>query len=84
MLAPTDASVCATGDPVMFTGLATDFEEGDISGRIDWTSSLTATAVMLPLELPCSPSVSVPVEVVLVSGSRVGRRVGPVICTAGV
>jgi hypothetical protein len=40
ILAPTDASVVAFGDPVTFTGLATDFEDGDISGRIDWTSSL--------------------------------------------
>ena len=40
ILAPTDAAVVPFGDPVTFTGVATDFEDGDISNRIEWASNL--------------------------------------------
>jgi hypothetical protein len=36
---PTDASVVAQGDPVTFSGIAFDFEDGDLSNGISWTSS---------------------------------------------
>ncbi|MCH9646666.1 MAG: M36 family metallopeptidase [Deltaproteobacteria bacterium] len=38
--APADGSSSSDGDSVTFTGVANDTEDGDISGSLNWTSSL--------------------------------------------
>src|SRR5581483_10793526 len=39
ILGPADGTVYAQGDSVTLSGLAFDFEDGDITSRITWTSS---------------------------------------------
>jgi len=40
ILAPVDGSAVALGDALTFTGLSFDFEDGDLTAGLRWTSSL--------------------------------------------
>src|SRR5207244_2266459 len=39
LLGPPDMTLAGVGDPVTFSAIAFDFEDGDISSRLTWTSS---------------------------------------------
>src|SRR5439155_273263 len=40
LLGPPDLTVAGFGEPITFSAIAFDFEDGDLSSRLAWTSSL--------------------------------------------